>query len=105
MASHLRNGRRLEKAGDVDLKMRDIVQAGENMRDRERVAAQFEEIIMDTDPFEFENLCPAAGQHFLKGRSWRDESLRHVDSASCRYSSRAPTSPPGRRAGLCPSGL
>src|SRR5437763_9917108 len=67
MASHLRNGRRLEKAGDVDLKMRDIVQAGENMRDRERVAAQFEEIIMDTDPFEFENLCPAAGQHFLKG--------------------------------------
>src|SRR5712671_1510165 len=81
MASHFGNGWRLEKAGDIDLDLHDLVHAGENMRDRERVAAQREEVIVDTDLRDLEDFRPAFGQHFFKGCSWRDESLWPVDAA------------------------
>ena len=81
MVRHLRNRRRLEKAGDLELELRDLVHVGENVGGQERVAAQREEIIMDADLLDLEDLCPAFGQHLLEGRPRRDEGPRRGDGA------------------------
>src|SRR6266568_6627690 len=82
MVSHLRNGGRLEKAGGPDLEMHGVVYVGENVCGQKRVSAQREEVIMDTDLFDLQDLCPESGKHFLEGRPWRDEGLRFGDAAS-----------------------
>ena len=79
MASHLGNRRHLENARDPDLEMQDVADAGENVYGRERVAAQREEIIMDTDPFDLEDLGPEFRQHLLEVRLRRDEGLLRDD--------------------------
>ena len=48
---------------------------------RERVAAQREEVIMDTDLFDLEDLGPEFGQHLLEVRPRRDEGLLRDDEA------------------------
>jgi hypothetical protein len=75
MASHLRNRRHLKNARDPNFKMQDVANAGENVDGRERVTAQREEVIMDTDPFDLKDLGPEFRQHFLEVRLRRDEGL------------------------------
>src|SRR6185436_3427022 len=68
-----------ENARDPDLEMQDVADAGENVYGRERVAAQREEIIMDTDPLDLEDLGPEFRQHLLEVRLRRDEGLLRDD--------------------------
>src|SRR5215831_6583441 len=56
--------------------MRDLVHASKNLRGRERVATQREEIVVNTDLFNTQNLCPMFGEHFFKRCSWCDKGLR-----------------------------
>ena len=49
---------------------------GENAYRQKRVATECKEIIVDTDLFDLQHLCPNAGQRFLERRSWRDEGSR-----------------------------
>ena len=79
MASHLRNRRHLENARDPNLEMQDVANAGENVYGRERVTAQREEVVMDTDPFDLEDLGPEFRQHLLEVRLRRDEGLLRDD--------------------------
>ena len=58
MARHLRNSRRLEKPRDLDLDLRDLVHVAENASGQERVSAQCEEVIVDTDLLDLEDLRP-----------------------------------------------
>ena len=81
MMSRLRDGRRLEKARNLDLELHDVVDIGDKLRDKQRVSAQGEEVIVDPDPFDLEDLCPAFGQYLLKRCPRRDEVLRHGDAA------------------------
>src|SRR5262249_47808357 len=76
MMRHLRNGRPLEEARNLELNLRNVVDVPENARGQERVSARREEIIVNTDLLDPEDLCPALGQRFLKRRPWRDESRR-----------------------------
>ena len=101
MVSHLRNGRRLEKTQDLDLDVQVFMYAEEKLGRQKRVATQDEEVIMDTNLFEFEH---------VRAKSRLAASRADVRGATkirrrCRHCSRLPTSPPGRHASLCRSGL
>src|SRR5215510_5576222 len=82
MPGDLLDGWRLEDAGDFDRYGHELVQAYEDARSLKRVPAQGEEIIMDTDLFEFQHLCPDSGQHLLERRPWCHEG-RPENSARC----------------------
>ena len=49
---------------------------GENVGGQERVSARREEVIVNTDLFNLEDLCPVLGQQLLERRPWRDEGPR-----------------------------
>ena len=61
---------------DLDLNLRDFVQADENACGQEGVPAQRKEVIVNTDLFDLQHLCPDAGQCFLERRPWRDGGPR-----------------------------
>src|SRR5216683_5815765 len=76
MLSHLRDGGGLENKGDLNLEMRDFIEAAENACGEKGVSAQREEIIVKTDLFDLQRLCKDSGECFLERRPWRNGSLR-----------------------------
>ena len=56
--------------------MHKLVNMGKKLCDQERISAQHEEVIMDTDLVDLEDLCSGFGQHFFKGCSWDDKGYR-----------------------------
>ena len=64
---------KIQRGRDLDL--HDFVQTGENAYRQKGVATQCKEIIVDTDLFDLQHLCPDAGQHLLERRPWRDRTL------------------------------
>src|ERR1700692_3813297 len=76
MVCYLRNSRRLEKLGNLELDLRDVVDVAENVGGQERVSARGEEVIVNADLLDLEDLCPVLGQHLLEHRPRRNEVAR-----------------------------
>ena len=76
MERHLGDGRRFEHAGDIDLHMHLVVNAGKNLRGQKRIPAQREKIIVDTDPFARKDIGPDSGQLVFKRRARSNKRLK-----------------------------
>lgn len=81
MMSRIRNGRRLEKAGNLNLEMHGVEDIGDEVCDQEGVPTQGEKVIADTDAFELEELGPIFGQCLFEGCARRDELWLHRGAA------------------------
>ena len=80
MLGHLRDRRRIEQAGNLDLELHRFVNADQCLGGKQRVAAEREEIVMDADLVAPQDVGPYSGEYIFERRAWRNKGLRRVDA-------------------------
>src|SRR2546427_91017 len=75
VTSHLRDRWRFDEAGDGDLDVQGIVDAGEEVCGQEGVSTRGKEVVMDPHVLDIEDLGPQVSEHLLERCAWCHERL------------------------------
>src|SRR5262249_30129945 len=82
MFGHLCNSRCFEKARDLNVDIQDVMYLGDNARDRQGIATQREEVVMDADLLDLQDLCPKSAELLLERRPGRNVAARRGNAVA-----------------------